>query len=55
MKRLLQLSVVMIVSLMMVAAVLADPSKMDLKVGDEAYVCNCGASCPCQTMSQKRR
>ena len=53
MKRLLQLSVVMIVSLMMVAAVLADPSKMDLKVGDEAYVCNCGASCPCQTMSKK--
>jgi hypothetical protein len=25
--------------------------KMDLKVGDEIYACNCGANCPCQTMS----
>ena len=53
MQRLLQLAVVLIVSLMMVAAVLADSTKMNLQVGDEAYVCNCGASCPCQTMSKK--
>ncbi|HSB30375.1 MAG TPA: hypothetical protein VLD55_02130 [Candidatus Sulfobium mesophilum] len=26
--------------------------KMDLKVGDEVYACNCGESCPCQTMSR---
>lgn len=26
--------------------------KMDLKVGDEVYACNCGMSCPCQTMSR---
>jgi hypothetical protein len=26
--------------------------KMDLKVGDEVYACNCGADCPCQTMSR---
>jgi hypothetical protein len=25
--------------------------KMDLKVGDEVYACNCGADCPCQTIS----
>ena len=26
--------------------------KMDLKVGDEIYACNCGADCPCNTMSR---
>jgi hypothetical protein len=25
--------------------------KMELKVGDEVYVCNCGEKCPCNTMS----
>lgn len=25
--------------------------KMDLKVGDEVYVCNCGEKCPFNTMS----
>ncbi len=27
-------------------------NKMELKVGDEVYACNCGESCPCQTMSR---
>ena len=31
----------------------ADSPKMDLKVGDEAYVCGCGPSCDCMTMSMK--
>ncbi len=26
--------------------------KIDLKVGDELYACNCGESCPCMTMSR---
>ena len=26
--------------------------KMALKVGDEIYACNCGADCPCNTMSR---
>jgi hypothetical protein len=26
--------------------------KMELKVGDEVYACNCGESCPCMTMSK---
>ena len=26
--------------------------KMDLKVGDEVYACNCGADCPCNTMAR---
>jgi hypothetical protein len=26
--------------------------KMELKVGQEIYVCNCGEKCPCNTMSR---
>jgi hypothetical protein len=26
--------------------------KMELKVGDEVYACNCGESCPCMSMSK---
>ena len=26
--------------------------KMDLKVGDEVYACNCGEKCPCNTLSK---
>ena len=26
--------------------------KMDLKVGDEIYACNCGAACDCKTLSR---
>ena len=26
--------------------------KMELKVGDEVYACNCGENCPCMTMSK---
>jgi hypothetical protein len=33
-------------------ALAATFGKMDLKVGDEVYACNCGASCPCQTMAR---
>jgi hypothetical protein len=28
-------------------------AKMDLKVGDEIYACDCGADCPCNTMARK--
>ena len=31
----------------------ADAPKMDLKAGDEVYVCNCGPGCDCMTMSKK--
>lgn len=29
----------------------ADKKGLDLKVGDEVFVCGCGEGCPCQTMS----
>lgn len=31
----------------------ADSATMNLKVGDEVYVCGCGSSCDCMTMSKK--
>ena len=54
MKRSVQIVIVALLSLMMVGvAFAAAPGKMDLKVGEEVYVCNCGPSCPCHTMSMK--
>jgi hypothetical protein len=54
MKRSLHIVIVTLLSLMMVGvAFAATPGKMDLKVGEQVYVCNCGPSCPCLTMSMK--
>jgi hypothetical protein len=54
MKRSLCIALVALLGLMMVGvAFAATPGKMDLKVGEEVYVCNCGPSCPCQTMAMK--
>ncbi len=33
--------------------VAAESAKMDLKTGDEVYVCSCPKSCSCDTMSRK--
>ena len=41
------------VSIAVAGYALADKSKMDLKVGDTVYACNCGDSCACKTMSMK--
>jgi hypothetical protein len=38
--------------LVSVSVGMAEKGKMDLKVGDEVYVCNCGENCPCNTMSR---
>lgn len=47
------LMLVIVVSLVAVAmAIASEKSKLDLKVGDEVYACNCGESCPCNTMSR---
>ncbi|MCK9374750.1 MAG: hypothetical protein M0P73_01225 [Syntrophobacterales bacterium] len=54
MKRSLVVVLVTLLSFMMLAvAFAATPGTMDLKVGDEAYVCNCGPGCPCSTMAKK--
>ena len=55
MKRSLHIVLVTLLSLMMVgAAFAATPGKMDLKVGEEVYVCNCGPSCPCHDYVHER-
>ena len=42
-----------IIFLFCAALAFADGSgKIVLKVGDEVYACNCGADCPCKTMSR---
>ena len=54
MKKFVQIMLVTLLSLMMAGVAFAvTPGKMDLKVGEEVYVCNCGPSCPCHTMSMK--
>ena len=54
MKKSLHFVVIVVLSLVMVTAAFAASSgKMDLKVGQEVYVCNCGPSCPCNTMSMR--
>ncbi len=32
----------------------AEKGKLDLKVGDERYVCNCGEKCACKTISMSQ-
>jgi hypothetical protein len=41
-----------VLSLAVVGYALADKSKLDLKVGDTIYACNCGDSCACKTLSK---
>jgi hypothetical protein len=46
--------VIIFAVLFLVAAVFsfaAEKAKLDLKVGDERFVCNCGEKCPCNTIS----
>ncbi len=50
MKKVLILMVVF--TLVFVTFAVADKTKMKVKVGDELYVCACGESCPCDTMSR---
>jgi len=53
-KKLLQSMVIIMLGLVLVTAALAAAAgKMDLKVGEEVYVCNCGPTCPCHTMAMK--
>ncbi len=49
-KALIVLPVILFV--MVAFAFALDKGKLDLKVGDEMYVCNCGEKCPCLTISK---
>jgi hypothetical protein len=43
--------VILVMSMGVLAFAAAEKGKLDLKVGDERYVCNCGEGCPCNTIS----
>jgi hypothetical protein len=46
-------SMAVVFALVLVSGVFADSPKMDLKVGDQIYVCGCGVDCDCDTMARK--
>ena len=53
MKRFLIFGLALLFTMVFAGAALAEAGKMDLKVGDAVFACNCGADCPCQTMAKK--
>jgi hypothetical protein len=53
-RNLLYVSVVLALAVAFAGAVVAaDVKKLDVKVGEEYYVCNCGEGCPCDTISSR--
>ena len=46
------LTVVLALALVSIAFAEIKGGRIDLKVGDEVYVCGCGEGCPCLTMSR---
>jgi hypothetical protein len=52
MKKLLFVLTVMVAMAAVTLSFAGAKAKMDLKVGDEVYACNCGEKCPCNTMSR---
>lgn len=53
MKKLTIIATVVCMIALVAVAFAGMKGKMDLKVGDEVYACDCGADCPCKTMSRK--
>ncbi len=53
MHRILVSGLTLILIMVFSGAALAGSAKMDLKVGDSIYACNCSADCPCNTMARK--
>lgn len=51
MKKIALLLTVAVALVVVSLAFARDKSKLELKVGDEIYACNCGEKCPCNTMS----
>lgn len=52
MKKMLAAILMVLFVLSFVSLAMAEKGKMELKVGDEVYACNCGEKCPCNTMSR---
>lgn len=53
MKQVLKVVVLLVVAAFLAAVGYAgEKSKMDVKVGDELYVCSYGEKCPCEALSR---
>ena len=52
MKKILLIASVFVIIAFVALSFAGAKAKMDLKVGDEVYACNCGDDCPCKTMSR---
>ena len=52
MKKVILLATVMLMVVFVALSFAGGKAKMDLKVGDSIYACDCGADCPCNTMSR---
>ncbi|HOV86783.1 MAG TPA: hypothetical protein PLM79_10500 [Syntrophobacteraceae bacterium] len=54
MKRAFLVPLILAFALTLVSVSFAEESgRLDLKVGDEVYVCGCGKGCPCDTIAMK--
>lgn len=53
MKKFLFMLFVLIPTSILAVAYADQKTTMDLKMGDEVYVCNCGSECACNTMAHK--
>jgi hypothetical protein len=53
MNRMLSLPLVVVCLLLVSSAFAAENNKLDLKVGNQLYVCGCGKGCDCDTMALK--
>jgi hypothetical protein len=52
MKKVILITTVMFMIAFVALSFAGGKAKMDLKVGDSIYACDCGADCPCNTMSR---
>ena len=53
MKKVFSLGLMLSLILGLLGTAEAQSAKLDLKVGDSVYACNCGEGCPCNTMARK--
>jgi hypothetical protein len=53
MKKVICFGLVLLLTLGLLGTAAAEPNRLDLKVGDTIFACNCGEECPCNTMAKK--
>jgi hypothetical protein len=53
MRKVFILGVALLMAMLIAGTALAEFGKLDLKVGEAVFACDCGADCPCQSMAKK--